>query len=65
MLGPRQRFDLRPRRFELEGMHCALPRHDDAVAAQGNLRDDIGTTVVLRDHRADLFLKRHFLGDGL
>ncbi len=46
-------------------MDRALPRHHDAIAAQGDLRDDIGTIVVLRAHRGDLLIERHFLGDGL
>ena len=44
-------------------MDRALPRHDDAVAAQRDLRDDVRAIVILRAHLADLFFERQFLGD--
>ena len=65
MLIPRQRVNFGPCRFELERVDRALPRHDDAVPAQRNLRHDIGAIVILCAHLADLFLQRQFLGNGL
>ena len=46
-------------------MHCALPRHHDAVSTQGDLGDDVRSVVVFRAHRGDLFLERQLLGDRL
>ena len=65
LLIPWQRGNLFPRRFEAERVDSALPSHDDAIAAQRDLRDDIGTIVILGAHRGNLFLQRHFLGDAL
>ena len=62
---PRQVDDLVPRRLEAEGVHRPLPRHDDAIAAQRDLRDDIRAGRVLAPHFRNLFLERQFLGDRL
>src|SRR3546814_21145086 len=42
-----------------------LPRHDDAVAAQRDLRDDIRPARILAPHFVDLLFERQFLGDRL
>ncbi len=63
LLRPRQRFNLRPSRLETEWVDGPLPCHDDAIAAQGDLGDDVCAIVVLGDHGGNLFLQRHFLGD--
>ena len=62
---PRQRLDLDPRGLEAERVDGAAPGHDDAVAAQRDLRNDVGTCRVLLAHRRDLFFERQFLGDRL
>ena len=46
-------------------MHCSLPRHDDAISAQRDLRDDIGAIIVLRTHFGNLLVERQFLGNRL
>ena len=46
-------------------MDRTLPRHDDAIAAQRDLGDDVCAVVILRTHRGDLLAQRHFLGDRL
>ena len=65
LLLPRQICDRHPAGPEGEGVHRALPRHDDAIAAQGDLRDDVRAIVIFRAHSLDLLVKRQFLGDGL
>ena len=65
LLFPRKLGDLLPAWLEAEGVDGALPRHDDAVSAQRDLGDDVRAIVVLRAHRGDLLVERHFLGDGL
>src|SRR3546814_9814816 len=46
-------------------MHRPLPRHDDAVAAQRDLRDNIRPARILAPHFVDLLFERQFLGDRL
>src|SRR3546814_10400158 len=54
LLLPRKVDDLVPRRLEAERMHRPLPRHDDAVAAKRELRDNIRTARILAPHFDDL-----------
>src|SRR3546814_9281270 len=63
LLLPRKVDDLVPRRLEAERMHRPLPRHDDAVAAQRDLRDNIRPARILAPHFVDLLFERQFLGD--
>ena len=63
--GPVEFGDGLPARAVDEGVHSALPRHDDAVAAQRDLGDDVRAIVVFGPHGGNLFVERHFLGDGL
>ena len=65
LLFPRQVFDGLPAGPEGEGVHRTLPRHNDPIAAQGDLRDDVCAIVILRAHIVDLLVQRQFLGDGL
>src|SRR3546814_10772879 len=65
LLLPRKVDDLVPRRLEAERMHRPLPRHDDAVAAQRDLRDNIRPARILAPHFVDLLSERQFLGDRL
>src|SRR3546814_2435911 len=53
LLLPRKVDDLVPRRLEAERMHRPLPRHDDAVAAQRDLRDNIRPARILAPHFVD------------
>ena len=46
-------------------MHRTLPGHDNAVTAQRDLCDDIGTIVIFRPHVGDLLVERLVLGDRL
>ena len=46
-------------------MYGSAPGHDDAVAPERDLRDDIGALGVLRAHRRNLLVQWQFLGDRL
>ena len=42
-------------------MHSALPGHDDTVATQGYLGNDIGALGILGTHRGDLLVQWGFV----
>ena len=65
LLVPRQFGNCHERRAEAERVDGAAPAHDDAVAAQGDLRDDVGAGGIFAAHLGNLLVERQFLGDRL